>query len=165
MEDARRGQKAAYWAAYYRQNREELNQRRYATPESRAALNQRRKEWGHANPERHSEIVLAALERYRLKCHGLTAEQYDRMLALQENRCAICKSPNAYRKIGNQGRKPTKGWATTKRAGTFAKWCIDHDHRTGQVRGLLCSTCNIALGAAKDDVRLLRAMIEYLSRR
>lgn len=41
---------------------------------------------------------------------------------------------------------------------------IDHDHRTGKVRGLLCNGCNVLLGAAYDNVQTLRKAIEYLER-
>lgn len=44
----------------------------------------------------------------------------------------------------------------------FHKECIDHNHRTGRVRGILCSKCNAALGLANDDVETLRNMILYI---
>jgi hypothetical protein len=40
---------------------------------------------------------------------------------------------------------------------------VDHDHETGQVRALLCSTCNIMIGHAQDDVSILARAIQYLS--
>lgn len=42
--------------------------------------------------------------------------------------------------------------------------CIDHDHKTDELRGLLCRRCNLALGIFKDDVKLLRAALAYLAR-
>lgn len=41
---------------------------------------------------------------------------------------------------------------------------IDHNHTTEKVRGLLCSSCNLALGHAKEDKEVLKSMIEYLER-
>jgi len=41
-------------------------------------------------------------------------------------------------------------------------YCIDHDHTTGIVRGLLCSSCNCGIGFLKDDINLLHNAIRYL---
>lgn len=42
--------------------------------------------------------------------------------------------------------------------------CVDHDHVTGQFRGLLCGSCNTALGMAKDSIQILNSLISYLQR-
>ena len=84
--------------------------------------------------------------------HGLGAEGIDALLARQDGRCAICGVEQ-----------------TAKPGGRLA---VDHDHRhcPGKqgcpdcVRGLLCVTCNNLLRAARDDQRILRAAIVYLSR-
>lgn len=62
-----------------------------------------------------------------------------KLLPAQNGRCAICKefftgTPN-----------------------------VDHDHQTGVVRGLLCHGCNVGIGFLKDDIRLLKSAIVYLS--
>jgi Autographiviridae endonuclease VII len=75
--------------------------------------------------------------------YNLTKEEYNRMLWLQNGACAICR--------GIEKRKNTFNLA------------IDHDHKTGKVRGLLCSNCNRALGLFKDDPNLLKIAIEYLN--
>jgi hypothetical protein len=98
--------------------------------------------WAEANPERRKEISKKALLKFRLRTkYGLTVEQYERMLTKQNNACAICKGPNGQR-----------------------AWNVDHNHRTGRVRGLLCTPCNIALGAVDDNPAILKGMIAYLKR-
>ena len=70
--------------------------------------------------------------------YGITKEQYEKLLEEQGGRCAICKR--------------------------FRKLVVDHDHKTKQVRGLLCSGCNILLGHLGDDSSLLENGIKYLKR-
>jgi len=81
------------------------------------------------------------LRRKYLK-YGITEDDYFRMFEQQSQRCAICLTEK-----------------TTGRG-----WQIDHCHKTGVVRGILCHLCNTALGSFKDDPVVLRAAIEYLSR-
>lgn len=81
-----------------------------------------------------------------VRAYGITPEQYYQMLDEQEGKCAICKSdsPNSSR-IGS------------------GKLFIDHCHDTGNVRGLLCSKCNHAIGLLNDDVDFLQSAIEYIN--
>lgn len=81
-----------------------------------------------------------------LKRYGITIDQYEQMLAVQNNLCAICKQPE-------QSDHPTQG--------KFAL-AVDHCHVTNNVRGLLCSNCNRTLGLMRDAPNLLRAAAEYL---
>jgi Recombination endonuclease VII len=75
----------------------------------------------------------------RIRSYGITVEEYDDMLESQGGGCYICG-------IGPVGRALD----------------IDHDHRTGKVRGLLCSNHNRALGLLGDDPDLLLAAHTYL---
>jgi len=63
----------------------------------------------------------------------------------QNGKCAICKKPET-RKTGNKIRELS----------------IDHCHKTGKVRGLLCDSCNNGLGRFKDSVKLLESALKYL---
>lgn len=76
------------------------------------------------------------------KRYGITLEDYERMREEQDGVCALCGGPPN----GN-----TEGY-----------FHVDHVHATGKVRGLLCSTCNLALGLAYDRPDLLRKMAEYV---
>lgn len=70
--------------------------------------------------------------------YGITVEQYEAIKERQGDLCALC------------------GW---KGPETLA---IDHDHRTGRVRGLLCRSCNVNLGRWGDDVEGLMRVVAYL---
>lgn len=77
--------------------------------------------------------------------YGCTLEQYNDMLVAQAGACAICKS------LHNPAEK--KG-----------RLYVDHCHKTGAVRALLCKHCNSLLGYAKDDARILLEAVAYLGR-
>lgn len=77
-----------------------------------------------------------------LASHRMTLAAYQRMYAAQDRRCAICKAE----------REPLG-------------LVIDHNHKSGKVRGLLCSACNTGIGLLKDSPDVLDAAIEYLETR
>lgn len=82
---------------------------------------------------------------YQLKKYKMSISDYDFLLAKQNGMCAICGTTN-----------PGKG---------LSNFPVDHDHFTGEVRGLLCYSCNIALGHFKDSQQSLYSAITYLQRR
>jgi len=72
---------------------------------------------------------------------GITLVDYNRMLEEQEFRCKIC----------------------FVHEGEFTrKLAVDHNHKTGKIRGLLCGQCNTALGKVKEDRNILLSMIKYI---
>lgn len=78
--------------------------------------------------------------KIRLKKYGLSTTGYTRLLVMQGNVCAICKQPPA----------EVNGLV------------VDHNHVTGEVRGLLCSPCNTALGLFKDSPDIIDSAVAYL---
>lgn len=79
--------------------------------------------------------------RSRLKeRYGITEEEYYQMALEQGYRCKICNKEQVTR-----------------------RFCVDHCHKTGRVRGLLCSSCNKMLGLAKDNQEILHQAIFYLA--
>lgn len=143
---------------------------RYATdPDARARRQETNRSWRAQNRE---HIRSQARERYRLaleedpdrfknrkrtpydplrsrgytlkRKYGITAAEYDAMLASQAGRCAICASNDPKTKSGY--------------------FHVDHDHETGQVRALLCKPCNHVLGFASDNPETLMAAAVYLSK-
>lgn len=79
--------------------------------------------------------------------YGLTPTEVYFLYKAQKGRCHICNSKGDVKELG-----------FTK----YPRLCIDHDHSTGAVRGLLCSGCNLTIGHAKDSVELLQSAIKYL---
>lgn len=79
-------------------------------------------------------------KHYYLKHYGLTVEEVD---AMRAGGCDICGQANGEGRWGNLH--------------------VDHDHKTGRVRGALCSECNYGLGKFKDDPVLLRKAAAYLA--
>jgi hypothetical protein len=81
--------------------------------------------------------------RQRLKEYGLTEQAFADLLYEQNYRCAICRSPE----WGIRGPQ------------------IDHNHITNEIRGLLCSKCNLALGMLGDDEDSILKVLHYFRRR
>lgn len=96
------------------------------------------------NYRANKAAVLTRMRRSRLLArYGVSPEQVEQMHADQGGVCAICGQPLAL-------------WTKATH--------IDHDHATGEVRGLLCWGCNVGLGAFKDDTGKLLAAAAYLTK-
>lgn len=95
------------------------------------------REWRRENPRKHRDAILKAL-------YGLTLDKYEEMLASQEGLCAICRRPESQANRKNLN--------------------VDHNHSTGEVRGLLCSLCNRAIGYFQDDISILMSAVSYLKK-
>lgn len=95
--------------------------------------------------ERHRQHRAKERERYRWKNirrnYGLTKEEYLALWDSQQGACGICGDALAGVKV-----------------------CVDHDHSTGAVRGLLCNPCNMGLGSFKDDLNRLAGAMKWLQR-
>ena len=87
-------------------------------------------------------------KKHHMKQYGLTIEEYEQMEDYQNHCCKIC---GKHESLNGKDRK-----------GNRKRLSIDHDHTTGQVRGLLCSFCNLSLGGFKDNIETLENAIKYL---
>lgn len=105
-------------------------------------------EWRKAHPEKvklssHNSF-LKHREAYKARrierVYGLSKEEYLALLKKQNNSCAICK--NLFKAYGEPQ--------------------VDHNHKTGKVRGLLCNKCNVLLGLASDNPAFLQAALDYI---
>lgn len=74
----------------------------------------------------------------------------------------IWRDSNRLRSKERAAGKPMAACCET--CGATTELCFDHSHATGKFRGWLCHTCNFALGHAKDNPVLLRALADYLER-
>jgi len=95
-----------------------------------------RRKW-RTDPDLREKRRLWQRKNVFKKVYGISMADYEVMFERQGGACAICKR-------------------------TGLTLCVDHCHLTGEVRGLLCSQCNSALGFCRDDPALLRAAAEYL---
>lgn len=78
------------------------------------------------------------------KAYGLSLEQVEQMIAAQGGKCPICE-----RQISVFGRG-------------HGGCAVDHDHDTGDVRAILCHSCNTGIGSFGDDVQLIERALLYL---
>lgn len=99
---------------------------------------------GKASPKAELKFCQNCLDKMTGKAreakHGVSDKEYQQMLIDQSGVCAICKTPSSGRALG-----------------------LDHDHKTGAVRGLLCLHCNTGIGNFRDDIDLLDAARKYIA--
>lgn len=93
--------------------------------------------------KKNREKVLSYMRNANIRRYGISLKEYESLKYGQKNRCAIC------------GILESK----LKR-----KLDIDHDHKKGNVRGLLCNSCNKGLGYFRDSVSYIRNALAYLSK-
>ena len=132
-----------YRDAEYSSNKDKHRERKRLYREmNRDLLNKRILEWSHSNPAKRREIQ----KRSALKCrYGLTEQQIDSIGKDQGWVCKICSM--SLLELDSIGRK---------------KLSVDHCHKTGKVRGLLCTQCNRGIGHFQDNPDLLERAVSYL---
>lgn len=134
-----------------RERQRQYSNKRYlemkADPAFRAPRRAATKAWEARNPEKHAVARHRERSARKLRKYGLTQDQYQQMLVAQGGTCKTCPAtkfmphPNDHRVLA-----------------------VDHCHRTGKVRGLLCSRCNILAGAMEMAGRdLLDRLAMYLA--
>lgn len=138
-------------------NRDKINSairaKRSVDPESARALERARRaadpekfrERDRRYKEKNPERVKAKARRTNLrKLYGLTLDQFDALVKRQLDRCIICE-------VAFVGMESSKIH-------------VDHCHRTGRVRGVLCSACNLLIGHAREDAHTLRRAVAYIEK-
>lgn len=119
-------------------------EKRKNDPEYRKRCVEISKSWRKRNPEKSKFLIRNATLKLK---YGIGITEYEIILKNQKGRCAICGADNP--KISGKGSKSLH---------------IDHDHKTGKIRGLLCQPCNTSLGRFNDDPVLVLKAYNYLIR-
>jgi hypothetical protein len=102
----------------------------------------RAKHWNATHSDRRTNAAL-------VRNHGITLTDYERILEEQGGVCAAC------------GREET---VIDGRSGKIRRLHVDHNHDSGEVRGLLCTSCNVALGLLQDDADRVDRLAGYRRR-
>lgn len=97
------------------------------------------KTWKRNNPQRNKILQKRTVLKRKYK---ISLEEFNGMLDSQQNKCMICN-------------KTFKNAKSTH---------VDHCHKSGKIRGLLCTNCNIALGYFKDSLSTIRSALKYLKK-
>lgn len=98
-------------------------------------------------PTKKKKPPFTATHHALMKKYGISEKQYKLKFAIQWGLCYICKKPEE-----------------VKRNGVPLKLAVDHCHTTNQIRDLLCTKCNRAVGLIKENSETARQMFEYLKR-
>ena len=126
-----------YQKDYYLKNKERLlKYRKNFYEENKEIAIERSKTWAENNKRQRKHNVLKST-------HGITIDDFEKMLEDQDYKCSCCSTEHS-----------------SLNKGLF----VDHCHTSGKVRGLLCPSCNSALGYAKDNIETLANMIKYLQK-
>jgi hypothetical protein len=137
-----------YHEQYYCDNKEEIDekQKQYVN-DHKTERKKYKKQYDEKTKEQRKKYCVENEKMLRdhliKKKYGITAEQYDAQLNKQEGKCEICHQPQEDFK---------------------KRFCVDHDHTTGEIRGLLCFKCNLVLGHANDDTNILSEAIQYVEK-
>ena len=103
------------------------------------------REWRKNNPDKQKMISLKCNLR---KCYNMSVEEWDALWEKQKGLCPICNRP-----LSEEYRRP----------------CVDHDHETGKIRGIIHSGCNLLVGILEKDMSIdlankINNIINYLNK-
>lgn len=112
-----------------------------ARPRCKHCMTKDAQRWNKQNPEKHKAIYRRCNHASNLKKRfGLTVPEFDALAQQSDGTCGICHRPETRNR----------------------RLSLDHNHRTGEIRGFLCSRCNLLLGNGGDNPDLLEAAATYL---
>lgn len=143
-EEAKKEAKRAYMRAWKKANREKVNASKRQWMEANAESQRVYNQAYQAEYQSKAENQFATWVHNLRRNYRMTPAQFNAMWEKQKGKCAICEISMAPR-----GRSSDAA-------------CVDHNHKTKEVRGLLCRTCNHGLGHFKDSPEVIQAAIKYL---
>lgn len=126
----------AYHKKYNELNKEKIRMYRVANRES---ARQKDNEHYQRTKERHREV-------WASKKYGISVEGYRNLVQRHEGKCGLCGEPEI----------------SKDKQGNVKRLAVDHRHKDGKVRGLLCQRCNQAIGLLREDLSLIKKVIKYL---
>lgn len=132
--------RVAKWRARNPEKVKEISKRFYQ--KKKAESPETIHEYQKSYRERNRQILC---DKERERRFGITQHEYAELFRSQNGVCAICASPE-----------------TATRNGKIKALAVDHCHKTGKVRGLLCSDCNTGIGKLKDSREILISAVRYL---
>ena len=124
---------------YYETNKKVIAEKAKAYRQrNKAKIDERVKAWATTHPDR----VRWHKNRSTWRRNGVDPVEAERVLVAHNGRCDCCGTESPME----------------------ARWCVDHDHATGRVRGVLCSKCNTAIGKLGDTLEGVLRAVKYLQR-
>jgi hypothetical protein len=133
-------------------NEKDLSEFYHTRADCKECMLKYRRERYASNPydKEYAEKYKYARKGYRLKQrYGISVEEYESLLILQNGVCAICMgAENFFCKVDK----------------TIRSLAVDHDHESKKIRGLLCNKCNRGIGLFQDNTSLLDAAKSYLEK-
>ena len=114
-----------------------------SNPEKQKQKNLKQKT-NRSNYYKTEEGIKSSRRTHLKRMYNITLEEYEEMSIKQNHKCAICGSPE----MNNKNKV----------------LCVDHNHTTNKIRGLLCGLCNTGLGNFLDNSRRLVNAIKYLKK-
>jgi hypothetical protein len=124
---------------YRKQNPDSKETKNKWTKKNRKRINAKARLYRAKNTKKFKSYTLK-------RDFGITLEQYETTLELQNGLCKLCNEPEK----------------TFHQSGKLKDLAVDHDHLTGKIRGLLCWVCNTGIGKLKDSPELLRKAANYI---
>ena len=125
----------------------ESKRRQMIDPEKRRTVNEDWVKRHKANLDQDPQYLKSRTLKSRCTRYGITIERYAEMVQEQDNLCAICGKPETHIALDKE-----------------IPLSIDHCHKTGNVRALLCFKCNVGLGYFNDSIEQMEESIAYLKK-